>query len=420
LLKTPFVRYINNDDRSIYLRLQKTLIESDSPQACELRMIKNNGPEFWVHLQAAKALSEDNEPTYRIVISEITQRKKTEKKLHELSFHDQLTGLYNRHYLEEEMKRIDTERQLPIGIIMADLNGLKLINDTYGHSAGDEMLKITAAFLKEACREEDVITRWGGDEFVLLLPQTSTEVLLDICKRIKNLCSGAVIKSIPLSIALGTACKKTPADNLLEVLKKAEDEMYRQKMIESKSTKSAELKALINTLAEKSYETNAHTRNMQAVAHKIGQKCGLSESELTRLILLITLHDIGKINIPEKLLKKNRPLSDDEWTIIKKHPEIGYRVAIATEDFAHIAEDILAHHEWWNGKGYPRGLENSKIPLLARIITIVDAYEIMKNGRPYKPPMTEEEIIAELKRCSGTQFDPELVDILLSILAEGQ
>jgi HD-GYP domain-containing protein (c-di-GMP phosphodiesterase class II) len=158
---------------------------------------------------------------------------------------------------------------------------------------------------------------------------------------------------------------------------------------------------------------------MQYLAFKVGEKYGLSDSELIRLNLLITLRDVGKINISEKLLTKSKPLSDDEWSILKKHPETGYRVAIASEDFAHVAEDILAHHEWWNGKGYPRGLEKGEIPLLARITAIVDAYEIMRNGRPYKPPMAEEEVIAELKRCSGTQFDPELVDILLAILAEG-
>ncbi len=160
-----------------------------------------------------------------------------------------------------------------------------------------------------------------------------------------------------------------------------------------------------------------NTREMQYLAFKIGEKYGLSDSELIRLNLLITLRDIGIINISEKLLAKNKPLTNDEWGILKKHPEIGYRVAIATDDFAHIAEDILAHHEWWDGNGYPRGLKNIGIPLLARIVAIVDAYEIMKNGRPYKTPMAEDEIIAEFKRCSGTQFDPKLTDILLAILA---
>ncbi len=416
VLKTPFTSYIKKGDRDIYFRFHKALFENTIPQECELRMINNNGQVFWAHLKAAIATDEEKMVTCRMVITDITERKKTEKKLHHLSFHDQLTGLYNRHYFEEEMNRLDTVRQLPIGIIMADLNGLKLINDTYGHTAGDEMLKRAADALKKACREEDILTRWGGDEFVLLLPQTSEEVLVDIGQRIKMLCSETVVRDVPVSIAIGKAIKSEPAESLIGVLKNAEDEMYRQKVIENRSTKNTVLEALLEALAAKSFETKEHTRKMQYMAFKIGEKYGLSDSELIRLNLLITLRNIGIINISEKLLKKSKPLSDYEWSILKKHPEIGYRVAIATEDFAHIAVDILAHHEWWDGSGYPRGLKKNDIPLLARIAAIADAYEVMKNGRPYKPAMTVEEIYSEFKRSAGIQFDPELVDLLLEIV----
>ena len=416
LLKTPFANYINKADRDIYFNLNKALFEKNIPQECELRMIKNDGQVFWAHLRAVIAKNRKNKAISRIVITDITERKNTEEELHHLSFHDQLTGVYNRHYLEEEMKRLDTPRQLPIGIIMADLNGLKLTNDTYGHDTGDEMLRKAALILNDACREEDIIARWGGDEFVLLLPQINEDILVNIGKRIKNLGSETKVRDVPVSIAIGKAIKNKPADSLIETLKKAEEEMYRQKVIESRSTKNVILEALMGALAAKSFETKEHTRKMQTMAFKIGEKYGLSDSELIRLNLLITLHDIGKINIPEKLLKKSNPLSNDEWNILKKHPETGYRVAIATEDFAYIAEDILSHHEWWDGSGYPRGLKKNDIPLLARITAIVDAYEVMKNGRPYKPAMAAEEIYSEFKRSAGTQFDPDLVNLLLEII----
>jgi len=416
LFKTPFASYINKDDRDIYFRLHKALFENTRPQECELRMIKNNGQLFWAHLKASIAIDEGKKGTCRLVITDITERKETEEKLRHLSFRDQLTGLYNRHYFEEEMNRVDTVRQLPIGIIMADLNSLKLINDTYGHTAGDEMLKSAADILKKACREEDIITRWGGDEFVLLLSQTSDETLVDIGQRIKMLCSETVVGDVPVSIALGKAVKSEPADSLIEVLKNAEDEMYRQKAIENRSTKDTVIEALIEAIAAKSFEAKADTRKRQYMAFKLGEKYGLSDSELIRLNLLITLRDIGIINIPETLLKKSKPLSDNEWSILKKHPEIGYRVAIATEELAHVAEDILAHHEWWDGSGYPRGLKRKEIPLLARITAITDAYNVMSNGRPYKKALTLEEIKTEFKRCAGTQFDPELVDLLLAIV----
>ncbi|MGM0653479.1 MAG: HD-GYP domain-containing protein, partial [Bacillota bacterium] len=151
-------------------------------------------------------------------------------------------------------------------------------------------------------------------------------------------------------------------------------------------------------------------------AIKIGEKLGLPETELNRLKLLVMLHDIGKINIPREILTKEGSLSPEEWKLVKQHPETGYRIAHTTEEFAHVAEDILAHHERWDGTGYPNGLKKEKIPLLARITAVADAYEVMTNGRPYKEPMTKEEIVKEVKRCAGKQFDPELVEIFLSIL----
>ncbi len=349
---------------------------------------------------------------------DITERKKYEAELKYMSFHDQLTGLYNRHYLEEEMKRLNTERQQPISIIMADLNGLKLINDTYGHHIGDEMLKRSAEILKSVCRDEDILARFGGDEFVLYLPKTPYDEAMKISSRIIEACRKVMVNNVPLSLSTGAAIKVSAEQKLLDVLGEAEDSMYRDKLTESRSSKSAIVNSLLQTLTEKSYETEAHTRNMQEAAKRIGENLGLPTSELHRLSLLITLHDIGKINIPEEMLTRKGSLSSAEWKAMKKHSETGYRIAKATDEFAHVAEDILAHHEHWDGSGYPQGLKGEAIPILARITAIADAYEVMINGRPYKKALSKNEIVTKLKNCSGTQFDPELVEIFLSILEE--
>ncbi len=346
----------------------------------------------------------------------LVEQKQTEEKIRYISFHDILTGLYNRAFLEEEMKRLDTKRQLPISVIMLDLNGLKLVNDTYGHQVGDELLKSAAGILNNSCRQEDVIARWGGDEFVILLPRTWKKEATIIGKRIRKKCREAKVRDVPVSIALGVSAKENSEKTIADTLKEAEDNMYKQKLSESRSTRSAVLNALLKTLATKSYETEEHTRRMQKASLIIGENLGLPDTELSRLTLLITLHDIGKINLSEELLTKKGPLTDPEWKVMKKHPETGYRIARATEEFSHVAEDILSHHEHWDGKGYPRGLKGEKIPLLARITAIADAFEVMLNGRPYKKEMSRAEIISEFKRCSGKQFDPELVELFLSQL----
>ncbi len=352
------------------------------------------------------------------IVKDITDRKKHETELKYISFHDQLTELYNRHFLEEEMKRLDTVRQLPISIIMADLNGLKLINDTYGHEKGDHFLISAALILRNVCRDEDIIARWGGDEFVILLPQTTLGEAQLIGKRILSNCQKITVEQIPVSIALAAASKTVETQSLADILREAEDSMYKQKLTESRSTKSTVLQALLKALAEKSFETETHTRRMQKIARRIGEKVGLPDSELSRLNLLITLHDIGKINITEEILTKDCSLSTDEWEAIKKHPEVGYRIARATEEFSHVADEILAHHERFDGTGYPQSKGGEIIPLLARIAAIADAYEVMSFGRPYKKAMSKQEIMTEFKRCAGTQFDPNLVEIVLPIIGE--
>ncbi len=353
-----------------------------------------------------------------IVIFDITSKKEAEEKIRYLSFHDSLTGLYNRRFLEEEMSRLETDRQMPMGIIMVDLNGLKLVNDTYGHNAGDELLKKAADILNITCRKEDLIARWGGDEFVILLPNITEKNLEKICTRIKENSKDKYVVNIPISFALGTAIKDRVEKSLDVTLQEAENDMYAKKFQESKNIKIELVNSLIKDTRSKSFETIEHIMGMEEIAVKIGDYIGLTHFEVDRLKHLIQLHDIGKINIQENILTKSKPLSAEEWKEMKKHPEIGYRIARASEEYAHVAEDILSHHEHWDGRGYPRGLKEDNIPLLARIVAIADAYEVMKTGRPYKEAMSYRAIVEEFKYCSGRQFDPELVKCMLKILGE--
>lgn len=352
------------------------------------------------------------------IYSDITERKRAEDKIRYISFHDSLTDLHNRSYLEEEMQRLDTPRQLPISIIMADVNGLKIINDTYGHSMGDELLVAAAQVLKRSCRQEDIVTRWGGDEFVILLPQTTQQEVQLICNRMIEECRRAVVGEVPVQIAFGSATKTDAHEDIYDIFKEAEDLMYKQKLTESKSSRGKIISTLLKTLGEKSDETEEHAWRMQKMAIDVGEKIGLPPSELDRLSLLLTLHDIGKIIIPEEILTKPGKLTEEEWLIVKTHPEIGSRIASSTEDFSHVAKDILSHHERWDGQGYPRGLKEKEIPILARITAIVDSFDVMTNRRSYKGAMSVQEAVMELHRCAGSQFDPDLVAVFIQLIEE--
>jgi diguanylate cyclase (GGDEF)-like protein/PAS domain S-box-containing protein len=348
------------------------------------------------------------------VFDDITDRKRAEERLEQLSFHDSLTGLYNRSFFEEELLRLDRERLLPLSIILCDINGLKLINDTLGHRKGDELLARAAAILKQNSRSEDIVCRWAGDEFVILLPQADQIVANRICDRIRTACQETEIDSLPLSFSLGAATKEYADQDVEIVFKDADDVMYRNKLQDSRSTRFSVINYLQRALAERSSETFEHIRNIQGIVAIMGNELGLSKKEQEELDILAVLHDIGEIATPAELLAKPCYLTADEWEAIRKHPEIGELIARSVPDLAGVADAILSHHEFWNGAGYPRGLKGTMIPLYARILAIADAYDVMTNGRPYKKSISRAEALDEIRNCAGTQFDPELATLFIA------
>ncbi len=347
---------------------------------------------------------------------ELQKTKVQEALITKINFHDSLTGLYNRAYLMEEYRRIDTERQLPISIIAADINGLKVVNDSFGHSEGDKVIQQAAAALTGACRAEDVVARMGGDEFVILLPQTPFETALQVMERVSDYCHNACHEKVPVSISVGCATKHRLEEKLEDTIKEADAMMYRHKLLESRSVRSSILSTLQVSLHEKDIETKEHTLRLIETTAKMGARLALSPLELDNLNLLARLHDIGTITVDERILKKAGPLTAEEMSEVKRHSESGYRIAESTQIMANIAKYILYHHERWDGKGYPHGLRGQEIPLLSRILAIADAYDAMTNERPYRAAMHPEAAMAELKRCSGTQFDPTLVSLFLSVI----
>lgn len=408
-------KVIHPDDKKIIKRIQGD--DFDFSRAAEIRFIHRDSRTVWFEETLTPFYNDRNELTaIQGILHDISKRKEMENHLSYMSFHDSLTDLYNRAYFEEELGRLNTARQLPVSIIIGDINGLKLINDAFGHDEGDKILRSCATVLKSCCRSEDIVARWGGDEFSVLLPETDEEVAMRIVRRIREKSAKTSVGGIPLSISLGTSTKNRNTDNFSKVIKKAEENMYRQKLMETKSIISSIISSLERTLFEKSIKSEEHTRKIKEMAINLGMSIGLSAAEIDELSLLATIHDIGKVAILDVILNKKENLSKREWETIKRHPEIGYRIAVSSKHLSSIAEYILTVHEWWNGKGYPQGLKGEDIPVLSRIIAIVDAYEVMITGRPYKKAISKEEAIAELKKCSGTQFDPNLVRKFIEIL----
>jgi len=346
-----------------------------------------------------------------ITFKDITEKIIKDKELDYITFHDGLTGVYNRNFFNEEIINIDLEKNLPISVIMGDVNGLKLTNDAFGHLIGDKLLVSASNIMKRVCRDNDIVVRWGGDEFIILLPKTEEKEVKEISERIKNECIKENIEMINISISLGYGTKKAIDEDIMKSITKAEEMMYKIKMLESKSVKSRTLKIIINTLYEKSKQDDAHSKNVSKICKLMGETMNMTEEKISELEILGDIHDIGKIGISESILNKEGKLNSEEWEEVKKHPQIGYHIVSSSSDLAFLVDCVLFHHEWYDGSGYPKGLKGEEIPLMARIVSIADAYDAMTSYRPYKKSHTKNEALEEIIKYSGTQFDPELVKI---------
>lgn len=346
-------------------------------------------------------------------VQDITGRREHLDKIEYISYHDQLTGLYNRRFLEEEFKRLDVKRNYPITIIMTDVNGLKLTNDTFGHAEGDIMLKDTAEILKSSCREDDIIARLAGDEFIILMPKTTKKDAEKIIKRITIAVQKHESGKLPMSMAIGFAIKTDEKQDREVLLKNAEDRMYRNKLQESSSRNSEAIRIITETLYKLNKREEGHSTRVSELCVKIGETVGMTKAEINELRIVGLFHDIGKIAVRENLLDKPDKLSEEEFENIKRHSETGYRILSTSNDMADLAGYVLSHHERWDGKGYPRGLKEDEIPLQSRIIALADAYDAMTREQPYRKALPSRKIYNEIRKNAGKQFDPEIAKSFL-------
>jgi diguanylate cyclase (GGDEF)-like protein/PAS domain S-box-containing protein len=387
--------------------------ESQKAYMLEARMKCKSGDVIWVEVSAKYRFNESGDIEIVGVSRNIEERKKNEREVLYLSYHDQLTGLYNRRFYEEELHRMNFRGNMPLAMVIADVNGLKLTNDAFGHFAGDDLLKKFTSILNKELRAEDVAARIGGDEFVLLLPNTDSAGVEAFVARIKNRISRFRFDYAILSVSFGWAVKETPEEDFEALFNQAEDNMYHKKLAESSDMKNETILLAMRKLFLKNSTEQPHSERVGTLCLEIGRAMKLSDNDLLELELLSKMHDIGKVGVQEEILNKPESLNETELLEIRRHPEIGYQILRSADEYVHIAEAVLAHHERPDGKGYPRSLKQEAIPLPARILAVAEAYDVMLNGSLYKDPMRETDAVQELIDHSGTQFDSEIVKIFI-------
>jgi diguanylate cyclase (GGDEF)-like protein/PAS domain S-box-containing protein len=414
----PFIEHIKLFTPEGWEKLSTAIEQTKTsgiPYELELETVLNDGSHGWMWVRG-----EGQKDSKGHVISlwgaaqDITERKKNEEKLFYLSNHDHLTGLHNRRYFERELERLDTKENLPLSIIMFDVNGLKLVNDSFGHELGDVLFKKAAETINQVSRDEDIVARIGGDEFVLVLPKTSAYESVEIANQIKALTTKEIVANIELSISYGYDTKELENQSISTIVENAENFMYKYKLYERTSLRSKTIELIMTTLFEKSHGEKQHSNRVSSICHAIALEMKLDKDIVKQMGTVGLIHDIGKIGVDEKILNKTGKLTNGERVDIEKHPEIGWRLLSSTNEFAEFAQLVIDHHEKWDGTGYPHGLKGEAIHLEARILSIAEAYDAMTTKKSYRKELTKEEAIKELMRCSGTRFDPEIVKVFVN------
>jgi len=357
---------------------------------------------------------------------------------------DELTGLFNRRHFEERMKEEISRhgRQGSVfSVFILDLDGFKTYNDIYGHPSGDVVLGDVAKIIRGSIRNADQAFRYGGDEFIVILPDTNVSAANLVAERLRvTLADEMKKREIAVTCSIGLA--DYPSDGVIsgELVTVADTALYfakrtggnrvylSSKVLSEPADDSgtyarhnglSAIYALVSTVEARDPCTYGHSRRVNTYAVALAEEIGLSPDQVSRVSTAALLHDIGKIGVPDRVLNKKGKLTDEEWELIKSHPRLGATIVGNVPNLIPCVSSILHHHERWDGGGYPEGLKGEEISIEARILAVADAYEAMSSERPYRPALYAEKVLNEMRRCSGSQFDPGLVDVFIGIIEAG-
>lgn len=396
-------------DRIVQNEYLQTEIEYDFEKVKQNGQFKTkNSGKILLHLTINPLLTNNKISGYIVHSEDISNERRKQTEIEYLSYHDYLTRLYNRRYFVDAYRKLVSDKSFPLGVMMIDINGLKIFNDAYGHKRGDEVIKLVSNLLMDVFEKDDIVARIGGDEFAILVPKRDPEQMQVYKSSIIEKTKSLVVENLEISLAIGYESVLDANQEIDEILNAAEKHLYRHKITVGSSIRNHAIKAILTTLTDKFEEEKIHSLRVSTLCKELGTQLGFGKEEIDLLELAGMYHDIGKISMPDAILDKPGKLTEEEFEIIKTHTLVGYQILKAADEYSGLAEYALSHHERWDGKGYPKGLVGTEIPVFSRIITICDSFEAMTSDRPYRKRMSYEAAIAEIIRCAGSQFDPEI------------
>ena len=416
-----FNKVINKEYRQYLYQRRNEAIQENRIHKDEYMITTSAGEQRWVFEQLQGIYDASGQlVVVEGLVSDITKSKEKDYEILKMQYHDPVTGINNRRFFEASCRNLDRIDRLPVTVVVVKVSGLRLVKEALGQSVRDELMVSVSQIITRCCKDKDVVAVTGEDEFTVLLPESDYDQACNLIQQIRmqmKVSKDKIYSKTGLITGFfGCATKKNKHELLCDVVHQAEKNLYFP--CEGEQKHHAAFPNIYSSQRFMRRQISERSARVHKLCHYLGLRFNLDEDEMNRLKMLSMVHNIGLAEVSSNILLKQGKLTRDEWAVIKMHPEIGYRIALASAELACVAEEILYHHEWWNGAGYPKGLKGEEIPFLSRILAVADAYDAMTNERPYRFALSKEKAIEEIKMYAGIRFDHSVVRMFLHVIQE--